>query len=94
MAEDASQTSAPRTNGHSAPKKQEEFRRLDATVRDLIGRMDHVRERLQEQDLGAADIAELVTLLDTTDARLVLGLNLADLPCQEPLNDSDKERPR
>jgi len=83
MPEQGSQATAPEENGAGVQDGQDERRRLEATLRDLIGRMEHVRLRLQQQVPEAAETIELVALLDTEDARLALGLNLTDPPCED-----------
>jgi len=83
MTDDTSQSGVEVGDRAGTSDTQEALRRLDAALRDLIGRMEHVRARLQEKAPDTADIAELVTLLNTADARLALGLRPADPPCEE-----------
>ena len=90
--EAAAETSLPAGDRY-ASAAQGDFQRFDAALRDIIGRVEHVRAIL-EAGPAAADVQELIALLDTTDARSALDLNLAEPPLRGDAEARAKEKPR
>jgi hypothetical protein len=90
--EAAAETSLP-AEDLSTSAVQDDVQRLDAALRELIGRVEHVRAIL-EAGPAAADVQELIALLDTTDARSALCLNLAEPPLRRAAEARAKEKLR
>jgi hypothetical protein len=62
--------SQPESIPHSSPSERA---RLEAALRDLISRVEHVRSVIR-YSAAVLDMREIVALLDTGDAREALGL--------------------